>query len=139
MIFAAERGLLPPGTPETDRLETMRLLAYAAASACVLLSSGCHSRYIEAAITNHTSRVIVLLEVDYPSASFGTQNLAPGATFRYRFKVLGSGATKLLYTDAARHDFSSSGPMLKEGDEGRLTIDLTEASPQWQLQAAQGR
>ncbi len=117
----------------------MRLLALLAVSACVLLTGGCHSRYVEASIINHTGRGIVLLEVDYPSASFGTQNLGPGATFHYRFKILGSGPTKVLYTDATHHDFSSAGPVLKEGDEGQLTVELTEGSPVWHLQPAPGR
>lgn len=104
-----------------------------ALAATLLLTAGCHSRYIEATVTNHTAAPIQLLEVDYPSASFGTQNLAPDASFHYRFKILGSGPTKLLYTDASHQNHSSNGPDLKEGDEGRLTIDITPANPQWTL------
>lgn len=111
----------------------MRFIPILALAATLLLTAGCHSRYIEATVINHTANPIPLLEVDYPSASFGTQNLAPEATFRYRFKVLGSGPTKLLYTDAAHQDRTSPGPDLKEGDEGRLTIDLTPTQPTWHL------
>jgi hypothetical protein len=114
----------------------MRLMPVLALAATLLLTSGCRSRYIEATVTNHTAAPIQLLEVDYPSASFGTQNLAPGDTFHYRFKVLGSGPTKLLYTDATHQDHTSAGPDLKEGDEGRLTIDLAPTAPTWQLDIA---
>ncbi len=114
----------------------MRSVPILALAATLLLTSGCHSRYIEATVINHTSAPIQLLEVDYPSASFGTQNLAPDATFHYRFKVLGSGPTKLLYTDATHQDHTSAGPDLKEGDEGRLTIDLTPTQPTWQFDRA---
>jgi hypothetical protein len=73
-------------------------------SALVLLTSftsvGCHSPYVATTVSNRTGQPIELLEVDYPSASFGTQNLAPGSDFHYRFKVLGSGRMKLLYTDS---------------------------------------
>jgi len=111
----------------------MRLPPILALAAATVLLSGCHSRYIEATVTNHTSAPIPLLEVDYPSASFGTENLAPEGVFHYRFKVLGSGPTKLLYTDAMHHDHTSDGPSLNESIEGRLSIDITNSAAQWSL------
>ena len=119
-----------PNRPVT--LTQMRAVFPLALCAAVLLS-GCHSAYIEATVSNRTGAPIPLLEVDYPSASFGTQDLASGADFHYRFKILGSGATTLLWTDASHHDNKSSGPTFKEGDEGRLTITITPQGPQWQL------
>ena len=110
----------------------MRLAPTLALCAALLSATGCHSPYIEATVSNHTAQPIDLIEVDYPSASFGTQNLAPGADFHYRFKVLGEGATKLLYTDNAHRDHKSDGPSLKEGAEGRLTIVITPANVTWQ-------
>src|SRR6201986_9454 len=89
-----------------------------------LTATGCHSPYVAATVSNRTGQPIELLEVDYPSASFGTQTLAPGADFHYRFKVLGSGNMKLLYTDSDQHQQKSDGPFLKEGAEGPLTITV---------------
>ncbi|HEX9200916.1 MAG TPA: hypothetical protein VF865_15255 [Acidobacteriaceae bacterium] len=101
--------------------------------ACFTLS-GCHSAYIAATISNRTAQPLRLVEVDYPSASFGTQNLAPGQDFHYRFKVLGSGSTTILWTDAANLDQKNSGPALREGDEGALTVTFNPgASPNWSL------
>jgi hypothetical protein len=94
--------------------------------------TGCHSPYVEATISNRTPTPITLIEVDYPSASFGTQNLAPGADFHYRFKVLGSGPMKLTYTDLTRQDHTSPGPTLNEGAEGPLTILITPNDILWQ-------
>jgi hypothetical protein len=111
----------------------MRFPARFALAACLPLAVGCHSAYVEATVINHTDKPIPLIEVDYPSASFGTENLAPGAAFHYRFKVLGSGATRLLYTDADHHDHTSGGPALKEGDEGRLQISIERAATNWSL------
>lgn len=113
----------------------MHLRSTLAFAACLLGITGCHSAYIETTVTNRTSRPIELLEVDYPSASFGTQNLGPGSSFHYRFKILGSGPTKLLYTDAAHKDHTSAGPALTEGQEGTLTITLQDAAPEWHLDA----
>jgi hypothetical protein len=110
----------------------MRPLHALALCAILLTATGCRSPYIEATISNHTAQPLELLEVDYPSASFGAQNLAPGADFHYRFKVLGEGPTKLLYTDSAHHDHKSDGPPFKEGAEGRLAIVITSTGVTWQ-------
>jgi hypothetical protein len=98
----------------------------------LIATTGCHSPYVITTVSNRTVQPIELLEVDYPSASFGTQNLAPGADFHYRFKVLGSGNMRVLYTDSAHQDHKADGPFLKEGAEGPLTIVLTDTGVLWQ-------
>ncbi len=70
--------------------------------------------------------------MDYPSASFGTQDLQPGAEYHYRFKVLGNGATKLLWTDARHIEHTANGPDLHEGDEGRLTVAFYGSGAVWE-------
>jgi hypothetical protein len=96
-----------------------------------LATTGCHSPYVATTVSNRTGQPIELLEVDYPSASFGTQNLADGSDFHYRFKVLGSGKMKLLYTDSAHKDHKEEGPTLSEGAEGSLTIAITPTGVTW--------
>ena len=93
--------------------------------------TGCHSPYVAATVSNRTAQPLKLIEVDYPSASFGTENLAPGGDFHYRFKVLGSGNMKLLYTDATHKDYKADGPLLHEGAEGPLLISITPAGVTW--------
>jgi hypothetical protein len=110
----------------------MRLTRITAALTLALALTGCHSPYVEATVSNRTPDPITLIEVDYPSASFGTQNLAPGADFHYHFKVLGSGPMKLTYTDITRQDHTSTGSILHEGAEGPLTILITPTEVQWQ-------
>ncbi len=109
----------------------MRLSATFILFACLAIT-GCHSAYVTATVSNHTTQPIALLEVDYPSASFGTQNLAPGADFHYRFKVIGSGNMKLTYTDSTHQEHKADGPLLKEGAEGPLTILITNKNILWQ-------
>ena len=96
----------------------MRTLKFLSALAAALTLAGCHSATIAATISNHTSAPLSLIELDYPSASFGTQTLAPGQDFHYRFKIIGSGATTILWTDAAHQDHKNSGPTLRDGDDG---------------------
>ena len=66
-----------------------------------------------------------MLEVDYPSASFGADSLAAGSDFHYRFQVRGSGPVKVQYTEQpSRAPQQVSGPTLHERQEGRLQIVL---------------
>jgi hypothetical protein len=112
----------------------MRLL-HLFALATALTLTGCHSTFIEATISNRTPEPLALIEVDYPSASFGTQTLAPGQDFHYRFKVLGNGPATVLWTDAENHDQKNSGPSLHEGDEGKLAVLFNpNTPPAWNLQ-----
>ncbi len=45
------------------------------------LFTACHSYHIEATVENHTGGTVTLLEVDYPSASFGSDTLAADGSF----------------------------------------------------------
>jgi hypothetical protein len=109
----------------------MRSLYLPAPALLLLAALGCHSAFIETTIRNQTDRPVTLVELDYPSASFGTQTLAPGQEFHYRFKVIGSGDVKLLYTDSARADHTVPGPHLAEGDEGSLLVIIAASGVQW--------
>jgi len=99
----------------------------------MLTLSGCHSAFMSATLSNRTAEPLSLIEVDYPSASFGTQTLAPGQDFHYRFKVLGDGPTTILWMDATHHDHKSAGPALHEGDEGALKVVFGPSGPTWSL------
>jgi hypothetical protein len=109
----------------------MRALCITAFLASLLLISGCHSDHVLATISNHTSQPILLLEVDYPSASFGTQHLAPGADFHYKFKVLGTGNMHLTYTDQSHHDHKSEGPYLNEKADGPVHVIIAPDGVHW--------
>lgn len=102
-----------------------------ALSGAALAVLGCHSAFVDAVVRNHTQKPISLLELDYPSASFGTQTLAPGSDFRYKFKVLGSGVTKLSWTGPTETQIQTSGPDLAEGDEGSLTVTVEPGFVEW--------
>ena len=105
---------------------------YLAAVISVLTLTGCHSAYVTTTVSNHTAEKVSLVEVDYPSASFGIQSLAPGANLHYRFKVLGQGPLKLIYTDTKGDEHTTKGPYLREGAEGPLTIVIDSTGVHWQ-------
>jgi hypothetical protein len=100
----------------------------------LLAASGCHSAYVEAVVRNDSGAAVSLVELDYPSASFGTETLAAGGEYHYRFKILGNGPTKVIWTDSARKEHTVAGPELQEGLQGRLTVALSATSATWNTQ-----
>jgi len=87
--------------------------------------AACRSHQIDAVVENRTGARIELLEVDYPSASFGINVLDAGADYRYRLKVVGTGSVKVQYTESAGQKLRQlTGPSLYEHQEGRLEIVL---------------
>ncbi|MDR5727786.1 MAG: hypothetical protein RB191_10195 [Terriglobia bacterium] len=89
------------------------------------LMCGCHSYHVDARVENRTGEAITLLEVDYPSASFGLDKLDAGADYHYRFQIRGSGPMKVQYTERKSLQVRQiKGPDLKEGQQGRLDIVL---------------
>jgi hypothetical protein len=96
----------------------------AAALPLVLSIAGCHSYRIDATVENHTGEAITELEVDYPSASFGTNRVAADGVFHYRFQVRNSGLVTVQYNTANDHQVKISGPSLSEQQEGRIDIVL---------------
>ncbi len=110
----------------------MRPSGILALALCLFAVTGCRSPYVVATVSNDTAAPVSLVEVDYPSASFGIQSLAPGGDLHYRFKVLGSGPLKLTYTGPQGKEQTSKGPYLREGVEGPLTITIASDGVHWQ-------
>lgn len=100
------------------------VLALLPISLPLLLGIGCHSRHIDTTVENRTGGAIQLLEVDYPSASFGANSLAAGEVFHYRIQLRGSGPLKVQYTGSDGQQAQMDGPSLSEPQEGRIEIVL---------------
>jgi hypothetical protein len=111
------------------------ILARATAGALALIAcSGCASKYVQAAVRNQTGGAVTIVEVDYPSASFGKEALSNGAEYDYRFKILGSGSTKVLWTDSKQQQHEVAGPRLDEGQQGSMIVTLTSSGANWDVQ-----
>jgi len=105
-----------------------QVLGFLAGAGLALLAlGGCHSSHIEVTVENRTGGPIRLLEVDYPSASFGADALAADATMRYRIQVQGTGPLKVQYTAGNGSGAQISGPELAQDQEGTLSIVLLPA------------
>ena len=92
--------------------------------AALLACVGCKSYWVEANIENQTGQPIHELEVTYPTASFGTNTLAPGAAMHYRFQIRGSGPVQVQYTLGNGTSAHTQGLTLTEHQQGQLTVRL---------------
>jgi hypothetical protein len=105
-------------------MRLVRLFGWAILLPCLFPVSACRSYRIDATIENHTGGVVSLLEVDYPSASFGTDTLASDDIFRYRLQTRGSGPVKVQYMAGNGRTVQITGPTIYEKQEGSIDIVL---------------
>lgn len=89
--------------------------------------AGCKTHPFAVTVENRTGADIRLLEVDYPSASFGADSLAAGQTMRSGIHLIGSGKTKVMYMTPGKRQVTITGPALHEDQEGVLQIVLLPA------------
>jgi hypothetical protein len=104
-----------------------QLLIVSGISVAALFLSSCHSAHVEVSVENRTGAPVRLLEVDYPSASFGSDQLPVGATMHYRIQVQGRGPVKVQYAAADGRQSQVEGPALAERQQGTLKIVLLPA------------
>jgi len=100
------------------------LVAGLTAGWAMVLLVGCHGAVVNATIANASGAPIKEVEVDYPSASFGVNAIAPGAVYPYHFEVHGSGKLHISYTDAAGAQHEADGPLMHDGEQGALRITV---------------
>ena len=86
--------------------------------------TGCRSNWVNATVENQTGQPVRELEVDYPTASFGSNALNPGASMHYRFQIRGDGPIKVEYTGAGGTVFHAQGLTLSERQQGQILILL---------------
>ncbi len=110
--------------PSRYRSGILAQLLFAIATVPAILLTACHSYHIDTTIVNRTGAPVQLLEVDYPSASFGADVIAAGASFHYRFQARGSGPLKITYTGANDKQIQITGPTLDERQQGQLKVIL---------------
>jgi hypothetical protein len=107
-----------------DRATIRREILAAILLPALMLAVGCHSYHVETTVDNRTGATVQLLEVDYPSASFGADSLAAGAVLHYSIQIQGSGSLKVQFTDGGGRLEQISGPTLSEHQQGSLQIVL---------------
>ena len=105
-------------------MKLLRILAVFA----VFCSAGCRSHVIRITVVNSSSEPVSTIIVDYPDATFGVNSLAPGKSFPYVIKPMGTGPLKVQFTNAQGLSHTVNGPTLHKGDEGAIQIKLSQDS-----------
>ena len=101
----------------------------------LVLVVGCRSKLVEVRVVNSGTTDLHNFEVDYPSASFGMSNLAPGATYVYRIQLQDAGRLRVEFSDNKEQPHSGKGPYVKEGQQGTMTLTLDASGKnQWDAQ-----
>ena len=101
----------------------------------LLVAAACKSYIVHVTVVNQTGGMVNLLEVDYPSASFGVDTLPEGGVYHYHLQLQDSGPMKVKYTEGEKKQWQSTGPTLHQGQQGTMEIVLmpggkTEFLPQ---------
>jgi hypothetical protein len=92
--------------------------------ALCLAVAGCKSPHVQVTVENRTGADIKLLEVDYPSASFGADKLGADSVFSYSIALQGEGPIEVQYTTPDQKQAKMTGPSVTEGQAGKLEIVL---------------
>lgn len=116
-----------PEMPPSLRSPRRRSLLLLSLILALVPLSGCRSYWVETTVENQTGHAIHEVEIDYPSASFGINALAPGASMHYHFKIQGSGPVKVQYVLDNGQTVNAQDLALHEGQQGTLTLRLLRA------------
>jgi hypothetical protein len=104
----------------------MKILRSAALLIVLAVLAGCRARMVKIKLINTSAQPISTIIVDYPSATFGKDKLAPGETFSSPVKFTDNGALKVQFTDANGGNHTYTGPMLHRNEEGSIDIRLDQ-------------
>jgi hypothetical protein len=88
--------------------------------------AGCRAHMVTFKLINTSAQPISTIIVDYPSATFGRDKLAPGETFASPVKLTDDGALKIQFTDANGKNHVSTGPELHKNQEGMIEVRFTQ-------------
>jgi hypothetical protein len=104
--------------------QKLKPLPFAAFFILMLTLGGCRSRVVKINLTNTSAGPVKTIIVDYPTATFGKDKLAPGETFSYAIKPLETGMLKVQFTDAQGAVHSYLGTTLHKDDDGSIDVKL---------------
>jgi hypothetical protein len=92
----------------------------------VFILAGCRAHMVSVRLINTSAEPISTIIVDYPSATFGKDKLAPGETFSSPVKLIDTGPIKVQFTDAKGANHSYTGPIVHQNAEGLIDIKLDQ-------------
>jgi hypothetical protein len=106
----------------------MKSLRFAVTLLFVIAMAGCRARVVKIILTNTSTGPIKTIIVDYPTATFGKDTLAPGETYFSLVKPVDKGPITVRFTDAQGGSHTYKSASLQPGDDGWVNIKLTQTS-----------
>src|ERR1051325_8293668 len=88
--------------------------------------SGCRAHMLAIRLVNASAEPLSTIIVDYPSATFGKDKLAPNETFSSPVKITAAGPLKIQFTNARGAIHTYTGLLLHPNQEGSIEIKLDQ-------------
>jgi len=104
----------------------MKSIRFIAPLIILIALTACRSRVVKVSLINTSAEPIKTIIVDYPTATFGKDKLAPGETFSYGIKPLEPGRLKVQFTDAKGVIHTYIGLNLNKDDDGAIDVKLDQ-------------
>ena len=101
--------------------------------------SGCRAHVVKISLTNTSAEPIRTIIVDYPTATFGKDALAPRETYFSLVKPVDKGPITVRFTDAQGGSHTYKSASLQPGDDGWVNIKLTQTSGETGFDLARAR
>ena len=105
----------------------MKISRSASLLVIVLAMAGCRSHMVTISLLNTSKEPISTIIVDYPSATFGKDKLAPSETFSSPVKLIDTGPIKVQFTDVKGTIHHHTGPVVLPNAEGTIEIKLDQS------------
>lgn len=106
----------------------MKSLRFAVALVFVIALAGCRAHVVKIILTNASPEPIKTIIVDYPTATFGKDTLAPHETYFSLVKPVDKGPITVRFTDAQGGSHIYKSISLQQGDDGSVDIKLAQTS-----------
>jgi hypothetical protein len=94
----------------------------------ILTLTSCRAHMVTIRLVNSSAEPISTIIVDYPSATFGKDKLAPREAFSSPVKITGTGPLKVQFTNAKGSINHYLLPVLHPNEEGSIEIDLNQTA-----------
>jgi hypothetical protein len=92
----------------------------------LLTLTACRAHMLSIRLINTSTEPLSIIIVDYPSATFGKDKLAPSETFSSPVKITDNGPLKVQFTDAKGALHTYTGLKLHPNQEGSIEIRLDQ-------------
>jgi hypothetical protein len=94
----------------------------------LLTLAACRAHMLSIRLVNTSTEPLSTIIVDYPSATFGKDKLAPRESFASPVKITDNGPLKVQFTDANGAIHTYTGLKLHPNQEGSIEIKLDQTS-----------